>query len=66
MPVETVVAFRKTIIQKENVMLTMTTDRATRGYALAQDEGEAFWLLGMLEMCSRGTSPYTSATRVWI
>jgi hypothetical protein len=29
-------------------MLTIAADRATRGYALAQDEGEEFWLFGML------------------
>ena len=32
-------------------MATTTTspERATVGYALAQNEGEAFWLLGMLQ-----------------
>jgi mannose-6-phosphate isomerase-like protein (cupin superfamily) len=35
-------------------MLTIAADRATRGYALAQDEGEAFWLLGMLEIVKIG------------
>jgi len=35
-------------------MLTMTEDRVARGYALAQDEGEAFWLLGMLETIKIG------------
>jgi quercetin dioxygenase-like cupin family protein len=35
-------------------MLTVTADRATRGYGLAKDEGEAFWLLGMLETIKIG------------
>ena len=35
-------------------MVTMTEDRATRGYALAQNEGEAFWLLGMLQTVKIG------------
>ena len=35
-------------------MLAIAADRATRGYALAQDEGEAFWLLGMLETVKIG------------
>lgn len=35
-------------------MLTITEDRAARGHALAQDEGEAFWLLGMLETVKIG------------
>lgn len=35
-------------------MLTIAADRATRGYGLAQDEGEAFWLLGMLETVKIG------------
>ena len=30
-------------------MTTTTADRATRGYALAPAEGEAFWLTGMLQ-----------------
>ena len=30
-------------------MTTTTADRATQGYALAHDEGEAFWLTGMLQ-----------------
>ena len=35
-------------------MSTMLADRATRGYALAHDEGEAFWLLGMLQTVKIG------------
>ena len=30
-------------------MTTTAADRATFGYALAHDEGEAFWLAGMLQ-----------------
>jgi mannose-6-phosphate isomerase-like protein (cupin superfamily) len=30
-------------------MTTATEDRAAQGYALAHDEGEAFWLAGMLQ-----------------
>jgi quercetin dioxygenase-like cupin family protein len=30
-------------------MAAVTTDNATHGYALARNEGEAFWLLGMLQ-----------------
>jgi len=37
-------------------MTTMTADRATRGYALAHDEGEAFWLLGMLQTVKAGAA----------
>src|SRR5205809_7901558 len=35
-------------------MSTATADRATRGYGLAHDEGEAFWLLGMLQTVKMG------------
>jgi quercetin dioxygenase-like cupin family protein len=35
-------------------MSTATTDRATQGYGLTHDEGEAFWLLGMLETVKIG------------
>ena len=35
-------------------MTVMTADRAKSGYALAKDEGEAFWLLGMLETVKIG------------
>ncbi len=35
-------------------MTTMAADRAMRGYALAHDEGEAFWLFGMLETIKVG------------
>src|SRR6266700_4956616 len=31
-------------------MTTATAGRATEGYALGKDEGEAHWLLGMLEI----------------
>jgi mannose-6-phosphate isomerase-like protein (cupin superfamily) len=31
------------------MMTTTAADRATFGYALAHDEGEAFWLAGMLQ-----------------
>lgn len=34
--------------------ITVETDRATHGYALARDEGEAFWLLGMLQTVKVG------------
>jgi quercetin dioxygenase-like cupin family protein len=37
-------------------MTTTTADRATTGYALAQDEGEAFWLTGMLETVKIGAA----------
>jgi quercetin dioxygenase-like cupin family protein len=35
-------------------MSVMTAERAKAGYALAHDEGEAFWLLGMLETVKIG------------
>jgi quercetin dioxygenase-like cupin family protein len=35
-------------------MSVMTAERAKTGYALARDEGEAFWLLGMLETVKIG------------
>jgi quercetin dioxygenase-like cupin family protein len=35
-------------------MSTATTDRATQGYGLAHDGGEAFWLLGMLQTVKIG------------
>ena len=35
-------------------MSTATADRAMRGYGLAHDEGEAFWLLGMLQTVKVG------------
>ncbi len=36
-------------------MMTVTpADRATSGYALAHNEGEAFWLLGMLQTVKIG------------
>jgi len=35
-------------------MSTAAADRATQGYALAHDEGEAFWLLGMLQTVKIG------------
>src|SRR6202140_604084 len=37
-------------------MATITEDRATQGYALANDGGEAFWLLGMLETVKIGSA----------
>lgn len=33
----------------ETVMSAVSGNRATTGYALANNEGEAFWLLGMLQ-----------------
>jgi len=35
-------------------MTTTAADRATQGYALARNEGEAFWLLGMLQTVKIG------------
>ena len=35
-------------------MATITAERAQAGYALANDEGEAFWLLGMLQTIKIG------------
>ena len=35
-------------------MSTAAADRATQGYGLAHDEGEAFWLLGMLQTVKIG------------
>ena len=35
-------------------MTTITAERAQAGYALAADEGEAFWLLGMLQTIKIG------------
>jgi quercetin dioxygenase-like cupin family protein len=35
---------------------TMNANRAMRGYALANNEGEAFWLLGMLQTVKIGRS----------
>jgi quercetin dioxygenase-like cupin family protein len=35
-------------------MTTTTADRATGGYALAQDEGEAFWVAGLLQTVKIG------------
>ena len=35
-------------------MATITPERAQAGYALANDEGEAFWLLGMLQTIKIG------------
>jgi mannose-6-phosphate isomerase-like protein (cupin superfamily) len=35
-------------------MAAVTTDSATHGYGLAHDEGEAFWLLGMLQTVKMG------------
>ena len=33
----------------EDFVSTISKDRATLGYSLGNDEGEAFWLLGMLQ-----------------
>jgi quercetin dioxygenase-like cupin family protein len=38
----------------EASMTTTAVDRARHGYALAQNEGEAFWLLGMLQTVKIG------------
>lgn len=35
-------------------MTVVTAEGAAQGYALAKDEGEAFWLLGMLEIVKIG------------
>src|ERR1044072_1541944 len=35
-------------------METISSERAQAGYALADDEGEAFWLLGMLQTIKIG------------
>ena len=35
-------------------MATVSAERAQAGYALASDEGEAFWLLGMLQTVKIG------------
>src|SRR5262245_1689245 len=35
-------------------MATVTADNTTHGYARARDEGEAFWLLGMLQTVKMG------------
>ena len=32
-------------------MATIAEERAQLGYALDENEGEAFWLLGMLDSC---------------
>jgi quercetin dioxygenase-like cupin family protein len=42
-------------------MTNATADRATQGYALAHDEGEAFWLLGMLQTVKMGRSDTNGA-----
>jgi mannose-6-phosphate isomerase-like protein (cupin superfamily) len=34
---------------EESVMTQTAADRSTLGYALAHDEGEAFWIAGMLQ-----------------
>ena len=45
-------------------MTTTAADRATQGYSLARNEGEAFWLLGMLQTVKIGkavdTIPFTA------
>jgi quercetin dioxygenase-like cupin family protein len=35
-------------------MTAVTAERATQGYLLGEDEGEAFWLLGMLQTIKIG------------
>ena len=35
-------------------MTAVTTERATDGYVLDPDEGEAYWLLGMLQTIKIG------------
>jgi quercetin dioxygenase-like cupin family protein len=43
-------------------MMTMTlADRAKHGYALARNEGEAFWLLGMLQTVKIGQADTAGA-----
>jgi quercetin dioxygenase-like cupin family protein len=44
--------------QKKRIMevTTMNANRAMQGYALANNEGEAFWLLGMLQTIKIGTA----------
>ena len=37
-------------------MTTTAADRSTFGYALAHDEGEAFWLTGMLKTVKIGSA----------
>jgi quercetin dioxygenase-like cupin family protein len=37
-------------------MTTTSADRSTLGYALAHDEGEAFWLAGMLQTVKIGSA----------
>ena len=44
-------------------MSTATADRATRGYGLAHDEGEAFWLLGMLQTVKIGRADTDGSVR---
>ena len=36
-------------------MTVVSPERATQGYLLGKDEGEAFWLLGMLEVIKIGS-----------
>src|SRR4029434_2310071 len=43
-----------TRVTGDPTMTVAAKDRATHGYALAQNEGEAFWLLGMLETVKLG------------
>ena len=40
--------------EREQEMTTISPARAQTGYALADDEGEAFWLLGMLQTIKIG------------
>lgn len=43
-----------TVEQKEEAMSNIAAARGRIGYALAHDEGEAFWLLGMLQTIKIG------------
>ena len=44
-------------------MTTISAERAMAGYALANDEGEAFWLLGMLQTIKIGTRRHRRSVR---
>jgi len=50
-------------------MTTTAADRATFGYALADEEGEAFWLTGMLQTVKIGSADRVGgrrgAPKVW-
>jgi len=40
---------RRRTAKEEGFMSDVSTERAKLGYRLGKEEGEAFWLLGMLE-----------------